>query len=311
MPKRKRSLENGFTPLGASIVPFLKEDYQTAIKLQNETKSIPLTYIGGTNLDNVREKFWEQEPVLQHAIDSVADVYGVPADIVKYRINHEGFTDHYIKDRNNAVLQGRADRLPRGYKILNDFVGLRAGISDFGLDDYGTYLEDGKIKLKGTQLYERSDGVKRMSPQYYSGYNYTNENGRQTNPATGWDNATNFGMVAAGLQYFKNKAKEDFPNASDEDLNRYALAYFNRGETGGKRWVRNGARGYNYKRSLKAAGGSIHIAPSKRGTFTAAATKHGMGVQAFASKVLANKENYSPAMVKKANFARNASKWNH
>ena len=58
-------------------------------------------------------------------------------------------------------------------------------------------------------------------------------------------------------------------------------------------------------------GGSIHITPSKRGTFTAAATKHGMGVQEFASRVLRNKENYSPIMVKKANFARNASKWNH
>ena len=57
-------------------------------------------------------------------------------------------------------------------------------------------------------------------------------------------------------------------------------------------------------------GGSIHIASSKRGTFTAAATKHNMGVQEFASKVLRNKDSYSPAMVKKANFARNASKWN-
>lgn len=55
--------------------------------------------------------------------------------------------------------------------------------------------------------------------------------------------------------------------------------------------------------------GGIHIDKNKRGTFTAAATKHGMGVQQFASKVLANKENYSPAMVKKANFARNAAKW--
>lgn len=58
-----------------------------------------------------------------------------------------------------------------------------------------------------------------------------------------------------------------------------------------------------------AYGGPIHIADSKKGTFTAAATKHGMGVQEFASKVLANKEDYSPAMVKKANFARNASHW--
>lgn len=48
----------------------------------------------------------------------------------------------------------------------------------------------------------------------------------------------------------------------------------------------------------------IHIKPSKRGTFTKAAKERGMGVQEFASKVMANKENYSSAMVKKANFAR-------
>ena len=60
-----------------------------------------------------------------------------------------------------------------------------------------------------------------------------------------------------------------------------------------------------------ATGGRIHIKPSKRGTFTAAAKRHGKSVQAFASQVLANKEDYSPAMVKKANFAKNASKWHH
>lgn len=55
----------------------------------------------------------------------------------------------------------------------------------------------------------------------------------------------------------------------------------------------------------------IHIKPSKKGTFTAAAKKHGKSVQAFASQVLSHKGSYSPAMVKKANFARNASKWKH
>lgn len=61
--------------------------------------------------------------------------------------------------------------------------------------------------------------------------------------------------------------------------------------------------------TIKALGGKIHIAPSKRGTFTAAATKHGKSVQEFAKQVLANKENYSPTMVRKAVFARNASHW--
>ena len=60
-----------------------------------------------------------------------------------------------------------------------------------------------------------------------------------------------------------------------------------------------------------AKGGKIHIDPSKRGTFTAAASKHGKSVQAFASQVLAHPENYSPAMRKKANFAKNAAKWKH
>lgn len=55
----------------------------------------------------------------------------------------------------------------------------------------------------------------------------------------------------------------------------------------------------------------IHIKKSKRGTFTEAADRAGMGVQAYANKVLsAPKGKYSSAMRKKANFARNASKWN-
>ena len=63
------------------------------------------------------------------------------------------------------------------------------------------------------------------------------------------------------------------------------------------------------KNNQYSDGGKIYIKPSKRGTFTAAAKKHGKGGQEFASQVLATKENYSPAMVKKANFARNAAKW--
>ena len=52
----------------------------------------------------------------------------------------------------------------------------------------------------------------------------------------------------------------------------------------------------------------IKIAKSKEGTFTAAATKHNMGVQEFANEVLANPEKYSTKMAKKANFARNFGK---
>lgn len=55
----------------------------------------------------------------------------------------------------------------------------------------------------------------------------------------------------------------------------------------------------------------IHIDPSKKGTFTRAAKSHGKSVQSFANQVLSNKGSFSPAMRKKANFAKNASKWHH
>ena len=60
---------------------------------------------------------------------------------------------------------------------------------------------------------------------------------------------------------------------------------------------------------VQEEGSDIEIKPSKKGTFTAAATKHGKSVQGFANQVLNNKDKYSSAMVKKANFAKNVSKW--
>ncbi len=61
--------------------------------------------------------------------------------------------------------------------------------------------------------------------------------------------------------------------------------------------------------STFALGGGIHIKKSHRGLFTKEAKEYGMGVQEFASHVLANKDKYSPEIVKRANFARNATKF--
>lgn len=69
--------------------------------------------------------------------------------------------------------------------------------------------------------------------------------------------------------------------------------------------------GIDLSQPMYAKGGKIYIAKNKRGTFTAAAKKRGMGVQEFASKVLANPENYTEAMRKKAQFAHNAKSFKH
>jgi hypothetical protein len=67
---------------------------------------------------------------------------------------------------------------------------------------------------------------------------------------------------------------------------------------------------YEYGGSMMyGQGGGIHIDPSKRGTFKAQASRMGMGVQQAASTILnAPEGKYSPAMRKKANFARNFAK---
>jgi hypothetical protein len=55
--------------------------------------------------------------------------------------------------------------------------------------------------------------------------------------------------------------------------------------------------------------GGINLDPAKKGTFKAQATRMGMGVQEAASAILnAPEGKYSPAMRKKANFAKNFAK---
>jgi hypothetical protein len=55
----------------------------------------------------------------------------------------------------------------------------------------------------------------------------------------------------------------------------------------------------------------IHIKKSHEGAFTEKARRRGLTVSSFASKVLANKDDYPASTVKQANFARNAKKWKH
>lgn len=56
--------------------------------------------------------------------------------------------------------------------------------------------------------------------------------------------------------------------------------------------------------------GGIMIKKENRGKFTESANRANMGVQEYARHILANKEDYSPTLIKRANFARNVAKWN-
>lgn len=56
-------------------------------------------------------------------------------------------------------------------------------------------------------------------------------------------------------------------------------------------------------------GYSINIKPENKGKFTEKAKRAGMGVQEFARKVLANKEDYNKSTEKQAQFSVNSTKW--
>lgn len=66
---------------------------------------------------------------------------------------------------------------------------------------------------------------------------------------------------------------------------------------------------FSYLGNTFAKGGPIHIKPENRGKFSEAAKRAGYSTQAYARHIMANKENYSPTLRKRANFALNASRW--
>lgn len=207
-------------------------NFLIAQKLSEQTKRIPATYIGG-DINKSRAEFWRQEPVILHAVDSIANRYGIDSSALKDRLDKEGFVDNQIRVRNNPNLVSY-----RGYDLLHTMNTI-SGIEHFGLDDVATLIEQGKVKPINEKWWDVS---------------FTNEKGRQTHGAHGNTVADNIGLMAATLKYFTDEARKDNPNLSDYDANRYGLAYYNRGVSGGRKWVNNGAKGYNYKRSLEKGG---------------------------------------------------------
>lgn len=121
--------------------------------------------------------------------------------------------------------------------------------------------------------------------------------------------AIGLGGSLAGIFTGKSKArrKAKFLNQAAEAANNAAIDNYD--------FQVNNVMQDNARNAMQSAyaeeGGPINIKRGNRGKFTASAKKAGMGVQEFAKHVLANKGDYSSTLVKRANFARNASKWKH
>lgn len=207
--------------------------------VDNNNNSIKINYIGG-NTQESRDKYWAQAPIIRHAVDSVAKHYNINPAILKDRMNNEGFVDQAIKANNFAYLNSKKElkENPSAYKV-NDFdkiirsesnynklnsANYNGGFNEFGTDDVATMINEGKVKLINEKWYPKDN---------------ENEHKRPVLTANGYNNFDNIGLTAATLKYFRNKAAKDFPKFSRKFLDEAAIIYYNHGEYGGRKIMKN------------------------------------------------------------------------
>lgn len=208
--------KDGYTK---KIIPdFSLTSYEIAVQDVNKNgKPIKHNYIGGAR-NEAREKYWQQAPIVSHAADSIANEYGINPKLLKERMSLEGFVDASIRENN------KGNNNSSNYGILHKTYGTNDGFHLFGLDDVGTMIDQGKVKLINENFYT-TDNV--------------NEKGRLVHSITGHTTLDNMGIMAATLKYFRDKAKKDFPNASSKYLDKAASIYYNRGAAGGYKYLKN------------------------------------------------------------------------
>ena len=198
-------------------------------------------YIGGTP-KQARQTYWDTDNEMYMLTDSVARSYGIAPELLRARMDREGYTDARIKELNKDY-KDKTNRTVLGEQLFNSTAMPYVAGEEFGLDDVATYINDGRVQLINENW---GDGQ------------FRNEKGRWTNMAMGHNYSDNIGIMAATLKAMRDQAKKDFPNASEADLDRYAGAYYNRGFTGGKKYAKSGGKGYKVRRTLET-GGKVDI----------------------------------------------------
>ena len=186
------------------------------------------SYIGGTP-EEVRQAYWKQYPRMVAVTDSIASMYGIDPHSLRNNLNREGFVDARIREHNDSVMNNRP--------VPDADEGLRRetygeAMDEYGLDNVGQMIEDGKVIPIGNPNYDLQGN--------------TNEKNQPVYTSEGYTHMDNINLSAAALKYFGTVVDNDYPNLSQHDRNRYIRAYYNRGVEGGRKWARNGAKGYSF-----------------------------------------------------------------
>lgn len=277
---------------------------------------------GITSLSEMRRVYDEMsspEQISQETQGPAAPVYKKGGDKAtlnnpKYNSNHERAMYDRMRQKglNNAQASGLLGNLAVESYLNADLKQVRGPA-------YGIIQAEGarqKAMRNYDYTYEFGSG---LSPEEQQQIDYILNEGIHKDTPGEWRYGKGFNTAKSARQAFLNT--EDVDRATSIAQNNFIRP----GKPHAER--RNAMSNYYYDKYIStypynmeeytvpypehSDGGSIHIKPSRKGTFTAAATKHGMGVQEFASKVLANKSSYSPKMVKKAAFAKAATKFKH
>lgn len=119
-----------------------------------------------------------------------------------------------------------------------------------------------------------------------------------------------FGLLTGGIGWArrKKKAKKETAeanrriNAVIDATNRQKLGAFSNAASNAEMNQESNEM-LNFLSNNFSTGGGIHIKKANRGKFTESANRAGMGVQEYARHILANKDNYSSTLIKRANFA--------
>ena len=194
------------------------------------------SYIGGTS-EEARQAYWRQYPRMTSVTDSIAGIYGIDPTLLRNNLDREGFTDARIRENNRLNKEGKSVGKDYSDDILKRETYSEA-MDEYGLDNVGYMIKEGKVVPVGNPSYDLQGN--------------TNEKGQQVYTSEGYTHMDNINLSAAALKYLGTVVDNDYPTLSPQDRNRYIRAYYNRGIEGGRRWAKNGAKGYTF-----GDGGSI------------------------------------------------------
>lgn len=210
-------LDSGAVDLDASAVSGKYNDHRWRY-----ASNAPRVYIGGTT-NEARQKYFDTDTELTNTVKTMAKKYGISPNVLASRIAKEGPIDEAIKNYNNT----------NGYFQRGDMIG-----PVWGLDDMGTWITNGKVKLRKGLMVDAD-------------YEMENEKGRITY-SVGSDNYMDgVELTAVALKYFKDQMRQKYPKASEAQLEQYATAAFNTGMTGAINLINQGKIKDAYKPFIK------------------------------------------------------------